>query len=68
VNKSIPEDPDEAEFPQLPWGDQMTIRVKSQAPPAQPLANVQELHFQWMISQSNSSSILNSNQSPGMTI
>jgi hypothetical protein len=38
VNTIIPEDPDEAEFPPLPWGEQVTIRVKSQAPPAQPLA------------------------------
>jgi hypothetical protein len=38
VNTVIPEDPNEAEFPPLPWGDRVVIRVKSQALPNQPLA------------------------------
>jgi hypothetical protein len=38
ANTDIPEDPDEAEFPPLPWEERVVIRVKSQAPPAQPLA------------------------------
>jgi hypothetical protein len=38
VNSDIPEWGDEAEFPPAPWGVRVTIRVKSQAPPAQPLA------------------------------
>jgi hypothetical protein len=38
VNTSIPDDPNEAEFPPLPWRDRVVTRVKSQAPPVQPLA------------------------------
>jgi hypothetical protein len=38
INTDIPEWGDEAEFPRLPWGDRVVIRVKSQAPPNQPSA------------------------------
>jgi hypothetical protein len=38
VNTDIPEWGDEAEFPPTPWRDRVTIRVKSQIPPFQPLA------------------------------
>jgi hypothetical protein len=38
ISTGIPDDPNEAEFPPLPWGDRVLIRVKSQAPPVQPLA------------------------------
>jgi hypothetical protein len=38
ANTDIPEDPNEAEFPPLPWGERVLIRVKSQASPVQPLA------------------------------
>jgi hypothetical protein len=33
VNSTIPEDPNEAEFPPLPWGDDVTIRIKSHTIP-----------------------------------
>jgi hypothetical protein len=33
VNSSIPEDPNEAEFPRLPWADRVIIRIKSKAVP-----------------------------------
>jgi hypothetical protein len=36
VNTAIPEDPDQAEFPPTPWGDNVMIRIKSQPPPVQP--------------------------------
>jgi hypothetical protein len=38
VNTNIPEDPDQAEFPPTPWGNNVMIRVKSQSPPVQPVA------------------------------
>jgi hypothetical protein len=38
VNSAIPENPDEAEFPPTPWPDEVTIRIKSQAPPQNPAA------------------------------
>jgi hypothetical protein len=35
VNSSIPEDPAMAEFPDLPWGEEVTIMIKSApSPPA----------------------------------
>jgi hypothetical protein len=34
VNTSIPEDSAEAEFPDFPWGDQVTIRIKSHGSPS----------------------------------
>jgi hypothetical protein len=38
IDSDIPESSDEAEFPPLPWGKEVTIRVRAQLPPAQPLA------------------------------
>jgi hypothetical protein len=38
VNTTIPEDPNEAEFPPTPWGNEVTIRIKSQVPPQVPAA------------------------------
>jgi hypothetical protein len=36
VNTSIPADPNEAEFPDEPWPQDVCIRIKSQAPPQVP--------------------------------
>jgi hypothetical protein len=36
INSAIPDDANEAEFPPTPWGDRVTIRVKSQASPSPP--------------------------------
>jgi hypothetical protein len=38
INTDIPEDPNEAEFPPLPWHDDVIIRIKSHAPPQVPAA------------------------------
>jgi hypothetical protein len=38
VNSAIPENPSEAEFPPTPWPDEVTIRIKSRAPPQIPSA------------------------------
>jgi hypothetical protein len=38
VNSDIPLDPDEAEFPPLPWADRVIIRTKSAAAPSVPPA------------------------------
>jgi hypothetical protein len=38
VNANIPEDPNEAEFPPLPWGNEVTIRIKSHVVPQVPTA------------------------------
>jgi hypothetical protein len=38
VNSDIPEDPNEAEFPPTPWPEEVTILVKSHAPPQIPAA------------------------------
>jgi hypothetical protein len=35
MNTDIPEDPDQAIFPDLPWPERVMIRIKSQAPPPQ---------------------------------
>jgi hypothetical protein len=40
VNTSIPEDPAEAEFPDLPWEDEATILIKSHGNPSVPPAPV----------------------------
>jgi hypothetical protein len=38
VNTEIPEDPNEAEFPPIPWANEVTIRIKSHAAPKAPAA------------------------------
>jgi hypothetical protein len=38
INSAIPESADKAKFPPIPWGDRVTIRVKSQASPDPPMA------------------------------
>jgi hypothetical protein len=38
VNTAIPEDPAMAEFPDFPWGDEVTILIKSSADPSIPPA------------------------------
>jgi hypothetical protein len=38
VNSSIPEDISQVEFPDFPWGDEVTIRIKSQNSP--PIASI----------------------------
>jgi hypothetical protein len=38
INTEIPEDPDQAIFPNLPWPERVVIRIKSQAPPQIPAA------------------------------
>jgi hypothetical protein len=40
VNSSIPEDPNEAEFPPTPWRDEVTIVIKSRASPTVPSAPI----------------------------
>jgi hypothetical protein len=40
VNTDIPEDPNEAEFPPTPWPDEVTMRIKAQAAPQVPAAQL----------------------------